>query len=1145
VSGRNALSPKGKASAGTARNSRAIEPEPLRKDSENPLLALQRSAGNRASTAFLNQAAGAPDVAVPFSLPVPIETDEAEADALADRIDAVVANPPAPPSPPGTGGGDPGSSGPPPPADPGSGLPRPLRDWLERLTGHDLSDVRIRADARAAAAAERLGAQAFTAGREIYFAAGGYSPATRAGARLVAHEVAHTVQQAQGGARGPQLKPKKPAAAETVAKVQRITFYIDTGLVVFELSDGTSATTDATYNGRPNPNTYAVRRQGDHFPAPATAGGQPNDKNLIIGWITPTRATFDGVNAYTLRVLGGKPGQGGVVGGTGGGGGESGGVGGASGAGGGTKDSAQQKGGPDKGTGKGDQPTPPPLTPEEAARWQELYAKLTGGKSTDEQDPRELLRLYQILRDKVEDPTFSKTQGEPWDRFAKFLDQNKGKIEGILQSGEDGKLTQAKIEKIIAEYQTFVAGEPWTPEEKEQLKSFQDFDKEFAYDPGWQRLSKADKKLLLEYSKMSPDELSKAKVDFSRVTVDMKVGMALKLSWKSWPAEVAEAAKTAFTDPSFIITLVVTMAIYVGLWLTPDPSAVTKVLAGTLTAVLLTQFAWSDIVGFAVAWSDLIDACAVAKTVPELQAAGDRFAKKVGQVGFDIILMLVMWRIGKRVGPKVQKIGAARGVVRAEAGVRTAEAAPGSGRVPKSAEGAANPLDTAKAQVDAATAQAAAAGPTTTTGPTTAEPGTTTTTGPTTAEPGTTSTSQPPAQQPATTSATGPAEPATQTATGPPVSEPGSTTRTAEPGPGQSTTTEPSARGPAAPAPETAVLDALSRQLPSDAQSALAEFRSKVGDANALKALEGARKQGLDLSRFLTEKTVPPEVRAKARAELLNAEAKLARAKIIEAEVAKDPALRKAVIEEHGGRLRMLLNELGILDGPDVQKLAKQGALNELVGVLGEALQRQLLGTEFPASKGNRVISNLAIVRRVPGFRSIAEWAEARRAAGIDDKVVSKEAAKLFEKDGVVYEAQGEVDSMVTEPGAGGKLRPTLIEEAKTGAADRPSAARAQAENARAALKEAGTNPEVRVFERPGKQTLGADVTNTLELGAVEATQVRARGPAGKGFDTELGYDNEVLTEVAKRLISEGLPPKAPQPAVAPVPQRKREPALP
>ncbi len=66
--------------------------------------------------------------------------------------------------------------------------------------GRDLGAVRVHHDAPAQAAAAALHAHAFTSGRDIYFAAGQYAPQTSPGKRLLAHELAHTVQQEQGRA---------------------------------------------------------------------------------------------------------------------------------------------------------------------------------------------------------------------------------------------------------------------------------------------------------------------------------------------------------------------------------------------------------------------------------------------------------------------------------------------------------------------------------------------------------------------------------------------------------------------------------------------------------------------------------------------------------------------------------------------------------------------------------------------------------------------------------------------------------------------------------------------------------------------------------------------------------------------------------
>jgi hypothetical protein len=56
-----------------------------------------------------------------------------------------------------------------------------------------------------------LHARAFTVGTDIYFADGAFAPRTRAGLWLLAHEVAHVVQQSAGGmsASGPRPRSRE------------------------------------------------------------------------------------------------------------------------------------------------------------------------------------------------------------------------------------------------------------------------------------------------------------------------------------------------------------------------------------------------------------------------------------------------------------------------------------------------------------------------------------------------------------------------------------------------------------------------------------------------------------------------------------------------------------------------------------------------------------------------------------------------------------------------------------------------------------------------------------------------------------------------------------------------------------------------
>ncbi|MEX2631473.1 MAG: DUF4157 domain-containing protein [Tistlia sp.] len=87
-----------------------------------------------------------------------------------------------------------------PPHDPAT------RAYFEQRFGQDFRGVRVHADGRASQAVRDLSARAYTVGSHIAFADGRYSPASGEGRRLLAHELAHVVQQA-GGAQAIQRAP--------------------------------------------------------------------------------------------------------------------------------------------------------------------------------------------------------------------------------------------------------------------------------------------------------------------------------------------------------------------------------------------------------------------------------------------------------------------------------------------------------------------------------------------------------------------------------------------------------------------------------------------------------------------------------------------------------------------------------------------------------------------------------------------------------------------------------------------------------------------------------------------------------------------------------------------------------------------------
>lgn len=80
----------------------------------------------------------------------------------------------------------------------GRPLDNAVRGFMEPRFGADFGDVRVHTDSRAAESARAVDALAYTVGRDIVFASGGYSPQTQAGQKILAHELTHTIQQGMG-----------------------------------------------------------------------------------------------------------------------------------------------------------------------------------------------------------------------------------------------------------------------------------------------------------------------------------------------------------------------------------------------------------------------------------------------------------------------------------------------------------------------------------------------------------------------------------------------------------------------------------------------------------------------------------------------------------------------------------------------------------------------------------------------------------------------------------------------------------------------------------------------------------------------------------------------------------------------------------
>jgi hypothetical protein len=145
---------------------------------------------------------------------------------------------------------------------------------MEPRFGHDFGHVRVYTDALASQSAESVAARAYTVGSNIAFRRGEYAPGTAQGQRLLAHELAHVVQQTGPPPSGAisRTPAREPLIMRTpvLDSTMKICYQVLEGQTVFPVSDGgLVVTANATWEpteewGNPNerpscgPDTYDI-----------------------------------------------------------------------------------------------------------------------------------------------------------------------------------------------------------------------------------------------------------------------------------------------------------------------------------------------------------------------------------------------------------------------------------------------------------------------------------------------------------------------------------------------------------------------------------------------------------------------------------------------------------------------------------------------------------------------------------------------------------------------------------------------------------------------------------------------------------------------------------------------------------------------
>jgi hypothetical protein len=106
----------------------------------------------------------------------------------------------------------------------GQALDHRTRDFFEPRFGQDFSEVRVHAGADAETSARDVNSRAYTVGQDVVFGAGEFAPATQEGRQLLAHELAHVVQQSKSVR---TLLQRQEDRQETRSNAQSIPYFVE------------------------------------------------------------------------------------------------------------------------------------------------------------------------------------------------------------------------------------------------------------------------------------------------------------------------------------------------------------------------------------------------------------------------------------------------------------------------------------------------------------------------------------------------------------------------------------------------------------------------------------------------------------------------------------------------------------------------------------------------------------------------------------------------------------------------------------------------------------------------------------------------------------------------------------------------------
>lgn len=556
----------------------------------------------------------------------------------------------------------------------GDPLPDAIRATFERRHGDALGEVEIHHDARADGVARSLGALAFTIGQQIGFRAGAWTPHTSWGQALLHHELIHVLQQRRGASEAPEqleraanagTAPPRLARAPRRDRVQlhpdRITRIVIEGTQITIYFDGPD---DAPWRGTVRSNfdvgEYAAWWQGGWLrvsPAPTDARAQLDISGPDLARIRRLSRQATRERPIEVIVRATAPS---------------------------TEEEGERAGTTAAGEGPETpaEPTPPApgAPPSEAAAGslpveaEPAAAGVPVVRVSSREQIERLLALGVVEATQADQIRGRLERGEPlsfdeavalltalveyvateegttpaegaatWLELANFVRENREMLSGRAGTSAEG-LTLDEVRQIMDEYGRYVGVEDAPPGEEGE-------EEERRYDPtaaeAWNRLSAEERQLWRDYISRHGSGWMSGEGGSVELTPDQLFRMAVAISWQYVPGGAGAALHELLEDPLFWIGIFAGIALYLVMWIVPEP-IISKATAITITLALLAVFSASEIYNLAVAWRNLSAASERITNIEQLEAAAEGFGAAMGGTGARVLVMLALILAGGR-----------------------------------------------------------------------------------------------------------------------------------------------------------------------------------------------------------------------------------------------------------------------------------------------------------------------------------------------------------------------------------------------------------------------------------------------------------------------------------------------------------------